>query len=48
MSGSCEHKKLMTDDCLSGKTYDEQKAVLVRNLKDVDSISLTTDTWTSK
>ena len=29
------------------KTYDEQKAVLVRNLKDVDSISLTTDTWTS-
>jgi hypothetical protein len=29
------------------KTYDEQKAILVRNLEDVDSISLTTDTWTS-
>jgi DNA helicase TIP49 (TBP-interacting protein) len=29
------------------KTYDEQKAVLVRNLEYVDSVSLTTDTWTS-
>jgi hypothetical protein len=29
------------------KTYDEQKAVLVRNLENIDSISLTTDTWTS-
>ena len=30
------------------KIYDDQKPVLVRNLEDVDSISLTTDTWTSK
>jgi hypothetical protein len=29
------------------KIYDDQKPVLVRNLEDVDSISLTTDTWTS-
>jgi hypothetical protein len=29
------------------KSYDDQKPVLVRNLEDVDSISLTTDTWTS-